>query len=247
MKTAYSSDQYESNYPDGIEDYWWSAARSQIVVNAVNAFAGRESCVLEVGCGRGTVVKRLRDAEIQCYGVEVADVEPVAAVAPYVRAATDAVALPADERQRYDTILLLDVIEHIPEPVPFLRNLVDAFPNLSRVIITVPARQELWSNYDDFYGHYRRYTIATLDKLSRELDWTSKRKGYFFHSLYLPAWMMTKLKRNRETQVRAPSGLNRIIHRVIAYVMLADYYLLPSGLLGTSAIGCFYVGNGPHR
>lgn len=242
MKTEFSNDQFESVYPDGMEYHWWNLARSRILAKEISAFTGPEASVLEVGCGRGLVVKRLREAGIDCSGVELADVRPIQAAAQHIRAGTDAVDLPDTERQRYDTILLLDVIEHIPEPVPFLRNLAAAFPNLSRVIVTVPARQELWSNYDEFYGHYRRYTPEMLETLSRELRWKLERKSYFFHIVYLPAWITMKLKKDRKIQFDPPRGASRLIHRVISHAMILDYYLLPGQLAGTSVVGCFHVG-----
>lgn len=242
MKTEFSDDQFDSVYLDGMEYHWWNLARSRILAKEVKAFAGPKSSVLEVGCGRGLVVKRLREAGIDCSGVELAGVRPIQAAEQHIRVGTDAVDLPETERQRYDTILLLDVIEHIPEPVHFLQNLATAFPNLSRVIVTVPARQELWSNYDEFYGHYRRYSPAMLEALSRELNWKLARKSYFFHLVYLPAWITMKLKKDRKIQFEPPQGARRLIHSVISYAMICDYYLFPSQLAGTSVVGCFHVG-----
>lgn len=242
MKTEFSNDQFESNFPDGAEYHWWFLARSRIVASAIRAFAGPNPSVLEVGCGRGIVVKSLRDAGIDCFGVELAKARPIFSAEKYIRVGIDAVELSNTERQRYDTILLLDVIEHLPDPAAFLQNLASAFPNLRSVIITVPARQELWSNYDEFYGHYRRYTPEMLEALSSQLSWRLNRKSYFFHLVYLPAWIMAKMKKNRETHLKPPLGLGRVIHRLISYAFFFDYFLFPRHLAGTSVIGCFHLG-----
>jgi len=239
MKTEFSNEQFESAYPDGIEHHWWLLARSRIVANMVKANTRPGSAVLEVGCGRGIVVKSLREAGIDCAGVELAEVKPIYAAERYVFSGTDAIELSDLERQRYETILLLDVIEHIAKPVDFLQNLAEAFPNLSCVIVTVPACPELWSNYDEFYGHYRRYTPAMLSQLSRQLCWKLTQTSYFFHLVYLPAWLISQLKRKRETRLVAPTASARLLHRVVSWVMSADYYLLPRRLVGTSAIACF--------
>ncbi|NNG17024.1 MAG: methyltransferase domain-containing protein [Gemmatimonadales bacterium] len=241
MTTEFFSEQFDSAYPDGVEYHWWLLARSRIVASAVAAFAGPRSAVLEIGCGRGIVVTSLRDAGIDCSGVELAQVEPIDAAKEHVRVGIDAAALPDAERRRYDTILLLDVIEHLPEPSPFLQEFAGAFPNLSRVIVTVPARQELWSNYDEFYGHYRRYTPELLDALASELGWTLGRTSYFFHLVYLPAWLMIKLKRSRATRITPPRGVGRLVHRLLSRAMVVDYYVFPRRLVGTSVLGCFTV------
>lgn len=238
MKTEFSDDQFDRNFPDGAEHHWWFLARSRIVASVIRP----RSAVLEVGCGRGIVVKSLREAGIDCSGVELAKARPVPSAEKHVRVGIDAVELPSVERQRYDTILLLDVIEHLPDPASFLQSLANAFPNLSCVIVTVPARQELWSNYDEFFGHYRRYTPEILEALSSQLSWKLTRKSYFFHLVYLPAWIMAKLKKNRETRLKPPQGLNRLIHRLMSYILIVDYYVFPKLLAGTSVVGCFQLG-----
>ncbi len=241
MTTEFTNDQFASNYPDGAEHHWWFLARSRIIARAIHACAGADASVLEVGCGRGIVVKGLRDAGIDCSGVELAKPRPISSAEEHIRVGTDAVALPGTERGRYDTILLLDVIEHLPEPAPFLQHLADAFPNVSRIIVTVPARQELWSNYDEFYGHFRRYTPEMLETLSAQLGWSLTRNRYFFHSVYLPAWVTVRVKKSRETRLKPPHGSTRLLHKLISYAMIVDYTVFPKRLAGTSVIACFHL------
>ena len=179
--TEFSGNQFALAYPDGIENHWWHLARNRIIASVIKAFAGSNASVLDVGCGQGIAVKYLRDEGIDCSGVEPGEVTPLIGIGDYVRVGIDAEGLPPSESARFDTILLLDVNEHVSEPVTFLQQLFVVFPNLSHVIITVPARRELWSNYDDFYGHYRRYTIEMLRDLSLELGVSHTWESYFFH------------------------------------------------------------------
>ena len=81
------------------------------------------------------------------------------------RTATDARQLEVAQRNEVRTILLLDVIEHLEDPVAFLAELRSHFPALRHLLLTVPARQELFSNYDEFNGHFRRYDPALLREL----------------------------------------------------------------------------------
>ena len=241
MPTTFSEQQYDLAYPDGIESHWWTLARSQIVAQAIASCAPGNAPVLEVGCGRGVAVKNLRDLGIAAFGVELAAVEPLPVVAGYVTTALDAAELPEHERAQYKTLLLLDVIEHMPDPAAFIQTLTAAFPNASTLIVTVPAGQALWSNYDEFYGHQRRYSLDMLTTLAQRIEAEIAKVSYFFHALYVPARALALLGRQRETRIAAPRASQLWLHKIMAFIMKADYVLLPKRVKGTSAIACYQL------
>ncbi len=247
MKSEFHNYQYESACPDGIENHWWYLARNRIIANTIRTQANPNAAILDVGCGKGITVKYLRDRGINCFGAELAEVKPLAAVEKYIYVGINAADIPNVERQRYETILLLDVIEHIHDPVEFIQNLVAAFPRLSHLIITVPARPELWSDYDEFYSHYKRYTIEMLNSLSFKLNVKRSHLGYFFHLVYIPAWLQAILKKKRKIGVGAPHGLSQLVHKIVSYAMLLDYYVLPKRVVGTSLLAYFSLGSTPAR
>lgn len=239
MATEFSDDQFENAYPDGIENHWWNLARNRILADTVKKFTAAGAGVLDVGCGRGFVVKYLRDQGINCTGVEPARAQPLDSVRKHVRVGADARDLQAAERMRYDTILLLDVIEHVPDPAAFLLRLSDGFPNLSRLIVTVPACPELWSNYDECYGHCRRYSLEMLKNTAAALGADCIWSSYFFHLAYPACWAAAHLAKKRQTTLLAPKGIAIWIHKLISRVMIFDYYFLPGRLPGMSALACF--------
>ncbi len=241
MTTTFSEQQYHLAYPDGIESHWWTLARSRIVADAIARYAAQNTPVLEVGCGRGVAVKNLRDLGIATAGVELAAVDPLPVVANYVTTALDATEMPENERAQYQTLLLLDVIEHMADPAAFIQSLIAAFPNASMLIVTVPAGQALWSNYDEFYGHHRRYSLTMLTRLGDVLNGEIVKASYFFHTLYLPARLLAMLGRNRETRIASPQRSQLWLHRIMAYMMKIEYLLLPKRLRGTSAIACYQL------
>ncbi|MGI9285185.1 MAG: methyltransferase domain-containing protein [Pseudomonadales bacterium] len=239
MTTTFSERQYDLAYPDGVEFHWWTMARSHIVADVIAKQTLAGSPVIEVGCGRGVAVENLRALGIEASGVELAAVDPLLAVAQYVKTSLDAVSIPEQDREQYRTLLLLDVIEHMPEPVGFVQTLLEAFPNVSLLIVTVPAGQELWSNYDEFYGHYRRYSLPMLKQLADNLNWEMVKESYFFHALYLPARLLAILGKKRQTRIAAPQRWQKWWHRMMALVMKIEYLMLPKYVKGTSAIACY--------
>jgi hypothetical protein len=235
----FSGTQYDTAYPDGIERHWWTRARSRIVAQMLREAGGAREATLEVGCGRGAAVAGLRELGIDCRGVELAAVAPLPAVRAAVRTGCDARELPATERAGVASILLLDVLEHVADPAAFLAELRAAFPSARRLVVTVPARQELWSNYDDFYGHHRRYDLAMLRALGEGEGWRTRRCAYAFHALYPPARLMSALGLRRGVRLRAPRGAAVALHAALAALMVADWRLLPGSLPGSSAVACF--------
>jgi SAM-dependent methyltransferase len=197
------------------------------------ASAPAQGVVLDIGCGRGFTVDFLRRKGVDCHGVELAAVDPLPAVRPYVTAPQDAFALPEDFRRRVTVLLLLDVVEHLPAPDAFLDECARHFPALSRAVVTVPARAELWSNYDDFYGHLRRYDRPALEALLRRVG--RPRAGYFFHALYpvLRAWLAVAGGR----PIAHEASSRRWPHRVAAHLFGMEERLLPARWYGTSLWG----------
>jgi 2-polyprenyl-3-methyl-5-hydroxy-6-metoxy-1,4-benzoquinol methylase len=238
VKPEFDNSQFTLAYPDGIENHFWHIARNAIIENEIRRIGKVDPMVLEVGCGRGVVVKHLRGHGVNCWGVEVSDAIPLNGVSEYVQTGLRAQELQTDERDRYNILLLLDVIEHLPAPLCFLKDLAAMFRNVTHFLITIPARQELWSNYDEFYGHYTRYDIEMLEELGKHMGWQVVLASYFFRFLYFPARMLNALDRQRAVQMTAPEGVMVWLHKTISRIAIIEYSLLPKRVPGTSIISC---------
>lgn len=137
--------------------------------------------VLDVGCGRGEWTEIAARFASNVTGV---DEDPrKLALASDVVTSPNVSLVRADicewnAPKKYDLALLIQVLEHVDEPVPFLTNL----RALSRkVLIEVPDfesdslnRPRLWLSRP-FYGdadHVREYTRESLEKQLQQADWT---------------------------------------------------------------------------
>jgi SAM-dependent methyltransferase len=69
-----------------------------------------------------------------------------------------------DERDRFDTILYMDVLEHIADDRAELLRAADQLQTGGHLIVLAPAHQWLFTPFDEAIGHYRRYTKSTLRK-----------------------------------------------------------------------------------
>jgi hypothetical protein len=240
MKTTYSDHQYDSLYPPGIEYHWWTRARNRLLAKILRRECGDNVAFLEVGCGKGLVVKSLKDCGFNIHGVELADVVPVNGAQQLIDTGTDVFEWAIEHKSEITGLLLLDVIEHLPEPEPFLKKLTESFPNLFVIVITVPACQELWSEHDAFCGHYRRYSLEMLEKLSMDINWRTKAAGYFFRLPYLPMRLMSLFEMHRNSKLDPPGKLMRQLHRLVSAACQLEQAIMPPRVRGSSAYSVFY-------
>jgi SAM-dependent methyltransferase len=127
--------------------------------------------VLEVGCGIGTMTRQLLDLAHQ-----VVCIEPNLNCAARAREALggdDRVAIRIChleecgrvelQQQRFDTVVCVNVLEHIHDDVHALTLFRDVVAGTGgRVLIFVPAVQSIYSQHDAALGHHRRYSRRTL-------------------------------------------------------------------------------------
>jgi SAM-dependent methyltransferase len=73
-------------------------------------------------------------------------------------------ALPADIkiRRTVDTVVMMNVLEHIKDDVQALKDLAAVVEPGGRIVIWVPGYMQLYGDFDRKVGHVTRYTPATL-------------------------------------------------------------------------------------
>ena len=163
-------------------EHWWFAARREIIAGLIERQGGLgpDACILEVGCGTGSNLGLL-----QRYG-EVDAIEPDEPARALASARSgievkggllpDGVAL---DDGAYDLIVLLDVLEHIPDDLGTLRALRPKLAIGGRFLVTVPAAPWMWSSHDSAHHHQRRYTAASLTRVVEEAGYRIRYRSHF--------------------------------------------------------------------
>jgi SAM-dependent methyltransferase len=126
--------------------------------------------VLEVGAGLGEFGEYLRDNSPVVRKLVVSDTDPICLKALHERfdgvdnvtVATMDIDGSLDLDEPVDTVLAMNVLEHIEDDVQALKGLSRLVRSGGRVVLWVPASMKLYGDFDRMVGHHRRYTPDTL-------------------------------------------------------------------------------------
>ena len=153
------------------ERHFWFKARSHVIstlARQITADLAPGYRVLEVGCGTGYVLGGLKRA---CPKGCVIGMDVHTEGFRYARQRSSCSLLQADVRtapftSTFDLIGVFDVLEHLNEDLAVLHQLHALLKPGGKLLVTVPAHPNLWSYFDEYSHHCRRYTLTDLrDKL----------------------------------------------------------------------------------
>ena len=121
---------------------------------------------LEVGCGTGNFTTLIAQCCSQLVAVDlnadyVAQTQARLSHCKHINVMT-ADATKMDASETFDTIILLDVLEHIENDVDLLLRLRRQLAPGGTLLLKVPAIAPLYNSLDAAVGHHRRYTPETL-------------------------------------------------------------------------------------
>jgi SAM-dependent methyltransferase len=200
------------------DSYWWHVAKRKLVARLLAAHFPPPGRVVEGGFGSGG---NLREFRRLGYAVQGLDVLPEA-VEHARRNGFDQVhqhdltqPWPL-EPESARAVVLLDVLEHLADPVAALRHAARVLEPGGGVIVTVPAYPRLYGPWDEQLGHYRRYTARVLRSQAAEASLKVERITHW-NSFTLPAAAAVRtLERWRPARQgsefpRVPAWINRLL------------------------------------
>jgi len=190
----------ESHYPANSQevlsqlqkDSFWFRHRLDVVLSLISTLNTRE--VIDLGAGSGYVSKALFDLGFNITAVE----NDPSGLQAIKRSGIQQIVV-SDIYQYLQThdelthVLLLDVIEHFKDDGELLMRLNKKLRPNSKLILTVPALNILWSHEDQFAGHYRRYNKTTLSKVLKESGFQIEFISYMFFPLPLPIFLFRSI------------------------------------------------------
>jgi len=94
----------------------------------------------------------------------------------------------SDFGERFESIVMLNVLEHIEDDVGVLSSLRALLQPGGRIVIYVPALNALYGKMDRQLGHYRRYSKRSFREIAPDagLEIVTLR---YVNALAIPAWL----------------------------------------------------------
>jgi 2-polyprenyl-3-methyl-5-hydroxy-6-metoxy-1,4-benzoquinol methylase len=225
-----------AQYPDFERNHFWWKVRRDVVDALIEQRAGRRSLeVLDIGCGTGVTLERLADR----HSVTGLEASPVAVANSVLdgRILNATVETAVLDSSTYDVVLMMDVLEHLDDPMLALRRAADWSREDGLLIASVPAHRWLWTSHDDINEHRARYNKSTLTRMLIAGGWEPVLVRYVFALLVPPKVIQVALERsgiNREAG--RPSIPHPLLNR-IAYWSLRGETAFALGPLGHWWIG----------
>lgn len=110
-----------------------------------------------------------------------------------------------------DSILYVNVLEHVEDDNHELRRVFQTLTRKGRLFIFVPAFQWLSGSFDQKVGHFRRYTRAELVKKTQDAGFKVIESRYFDLVGILPWWLKYRLLRSDKLETRTVRIYDRFI------------------------------------
>lgn len=218
------------------ESHWFFVARRRILARLLDEVmtGSVHAKTLDVGCGTGATMGFL-----ERYGeVTGIDISPMAV--EYCReqgrqrlCLASGESLPFVDGS-FDLVTALDLLEHLEHEVAGLREMWRVLKSDGRLVVMVPAFMFLWSEFDRFSGHYRRYTRSELKHRVEEAGFEVARLSYFNTLLFPVIWGVRAVKNLMGKRASASSDLDspgRVVNGLLTRVFSLESHLIASGPL----------------
>jgi SAM-dependent methyltransferase len=182
------------------ERHFWFKARSRVIstlARQMTADLAPGYRVLEVGCGTGYVLGGLEKA---CPRGCVIGMDVHTEGFRHARRRSSCSLLQADVRtapftSAFDMIGVFDVLEHLPDDLTVLHQLHALLKPGGKLLVTVPAHPSMWSYFDEYSHHCRRYTLTDLKDKFRAVGYRTEYITEYMAAIFGLVFMGRKVAR----------------------------------------------------
>lgn len=222
------------------ESHWWHLSKRELALKLIKKYLKkRKSRILDVGCGTGKTLESLTRLGEVCG----CDISPEAIKFCKKRGLLNVKLASADKldfpSSYFNLVTIFDVLEHTDDKKS-TREIYRILKGGGLLILTVPAFNWLWSNWDVVLHHRRRYTKKSLSLILEKEGFYVLKISYMYSFLVFPVLIIRFIK-SQIFKKDYPSDFklsNSFVNRLLLWVARAERGVVSVfGLpLGTSLI-----------
>ncbi len=123
---------------------------------------------------------------------------------------------------KFDTVIALNVIEHIQDDALVIRNCKSLLKEQGVLIVLVPAYSSLYNSFDKELGHYRRYNKKSITTLLVNQDLKAINTKYFNFAGIFGWWFTGSVLKRRHI----PKGQLKLFNKLVPLFRIMDKLVL---------------------
>ena len=222
--------------------YWWHVAKRQLAVDLLQTYFPPPGRLVEAGIGSARNLLAFQELGYHVTGLDIApeavdrghqcglhDIRQHDVCSPW-----------PIEGESSRVAVMLDVLEHVADPVQVLRYAAATLEPGGGLVITVPAYPQLYGDWDRRLGHVRRYTRRQFRSQAAEAGLSVVWTGHW-NAFTLPAALVSRgldrlLRRDRPPLFpRVTPSVNRLL---LGCARVERWFLYRVGIpFGLSIVG----------
>lgn len=186
------------------------------IFNKIRPFLRGKLC--EVGCGIGTITQFMLNHE-RVVGIEPSNASLKTARERFAAHRNVEItrrflrecpceAVPAGG---FDTVICLNVLEHIEDDVDALSSMRKLCDKKGRVVVLVPAHMSIYGQLDRSFGHHRRYNRRSLGRAFEASGLTVSYSTYMNLLGYFGWWWQSRVLHRNQIPVQSARVFNRMV------------------------------------
>jgi glycosyltransferase involved in cell wall biosynthesis len=174
IRFALTSDLYKQPDAEILDAFSVAPRFNAWMADTIRPYIGEQ--VLEIGAGMGNLTRHVSRKRLRYVATEIDEkhLERLRNRLQHranIEIATCDLTYAPDFKafsESMDTVICLNVLEHIADDVAALRNLYDVLKPGGRAVVLVPEGQAIYGRMDELLGHFRRYSRESLAEVARK-------------------------------------------------------------------------------
>ena len=224
---------------ENFKNHWWFQGRKKIIEIILEKNKNKKKLdILDFGAGSGTNLKMLsKFGKVYIY-------EPHQQTKVFLKKnykSKNFQVLKKITNQKFDIILLADVLEHLKNDKREIDKLSKNLKSKGKFLITVPAFHLLFTRKDTILGHYRRYNKGKLKNVFK--NYKIIKLTYFNFFLFFPIaivlliFRILKIDFIDDVEKKPNNFFNSLLYSIFVFESkIINFINFPFGI---SIIGCF--------